>query len=163
MSADNGYIIRKTKDGKYALQMYFASADSYPPVEDARPEEIFDSVEAAVAAYDKMEDEHGFVSEYGLSFDSEVLMTRELHKYGYIIREESGVFYLQTYTEGFSFLPIEETLLFNRFETLDEAVRGYVKSVAESQIPAVLGLKVILEDPKRWSASSSSGAKSSIP
>lgn len=68
MSADNGFIIRETDDGKYALQAYFASADTLPEIEKAT--EIFDTLEEAARAYAKIEDtmnEFGGYIEYGLS------------------------------------------------------------------------------------------------
>lgn len=65
MSADNGYIIRKNDDDKYVLQMYFASNDDYPPIENAKEDDKFDSLTDAVEFYQK----HDFYSEYGLRID----------------------------------------------------------------------------------------------
>lgn len=68
MSADNGYILRKdTYKGKYILQMYFASDDSFPDIKDAKPEEEFDSIEAAIKHYNVVDSgADGYPSEYGL-------------------------------------------------------------------------------------------------
>jgi len=66
MSADNGYILRKNKAGKYALQHYFASADELPNVEKAT--KVFDTVEEAILHYNALENEASpYASEYGLS------------------------------------------------------------------------------------------------
>jgi len=67
MSADNGYIIRQNKDGKFVLQMYFMSDDEYPPIENAHPSRVFDLLEEAEDEYDRMEDEVGYLCEYGLT------------------------------------------------------------------------------------------------
>lgn len=66
MSADNGYVLRKNKAGKYVVQHYFASAEEYPDVEVA--ERVFDTLEEAVLAYEQLEHEmYPYTSEYGLS------------------------------------------------------------------------------------------------
>lgn len=64
MSADNGYILRK-HENKYVLQMYFDSADELPPVEDAREEEKFDTLEEALERFQWFQTQ--FVIEYGLT------------------------------------------------------------------------------------------------
>lgn len=66
MSADNGYILRKNEDEKFVLQMYFASADEYPPIDSLRAQ-TFDTLEEAVAAYEEIEEKSDIRSEYGLS------------------------------------------------------------------------------------------------
>lgn len=70
MSADNGYILRCNDEGKYVLQMYFASADELPYVEAARPDQIFETLEDAVYHYEEIDvqaAESGYPSsEYGL-------------------------------------------------------------------------------------------------
>lgn len=66
MSADNGYILRKNKDEKYVLQMYFASADSYPPI-DAANATIFNTLEEAIEAYERIESSGAIPLEYGLT------------------------------------------------------------------------------------------------
>ena len=66
MSADNGWLLRKNQDGKFCLQMYFASADEYPTIALDGPS-VFPSLEAALAAYEEFEGEDGYYSEYGLS------------------------------------------------------------------------------------------------
>ena len=49
MSADNGYILRKrAADNQFVLQMYFASNDSYPSINDDRAM-TFDNVEDALS------------------------------------------------------------------------------------------------------------------
>lgn len=53
MSADNGYIIRKNKDDKFVLQMYFASDEELPSIGDPQAEK-FDTLEAAVLAYNEL-------------------------------------------------------------------------------------------------------------
>ena len=62
MSADNGWILRLNSQKKYVLQEYFASADSYPPIDEAGAK-IFNFLEDAVYWYE----DHGGYSEYGLS------------------------------------------------------------------------------------------------
>lgn len=69
MSADNGYVIRQDDNGKYVLQMYFASADKYPNPNNARPHERFDTLEQAVLAYQEIESGDMYASEYGLSIN----------------------------------------------------------------------------------------------
>ena len=64
MSADNGYILRKRDDGKLVLQMYFASADEYPPI-DSPKAKVFDTIEEALSYYEAGQDD-GLWSEYGL-------------------------------------------------------------------------------------------------
>ena len=65
MSADNGWLLRKNQEGKFCLQMYFASADEYPKIALTGPN-VFGSVEDALAAYEKQESD-GYPSEYGLT------------------------------------------------------------------------------------------------
>lgn len=66
MSADNGYILRKNKDEKFVLQMYFASAPDYPPI-DAVGSTIFNTLEEAVEAYERIESSGAIPIEYGLT------------------------------------------------------------------------------------------------
>lgn len=64
MSADNGYIIRLNQRGKYVLQMYFASAPEFPPIN--RPGSmIFTSLEEAVNGFNQCCRD----TEYGLRVD----------------------------------------------------------------------------------------------
>ena len=65
MSADNGYILRKNKANKFVLQVYCASAETYPDVEKAGPNCLFDTLEAAIDAYESDIDE--YYTEYGLT------------------------------------------------------------------------------------------------
>ena len=66
MSADNGYILRKrAADNQFVLQMYFASNDSYPSINDDRAM-TFDNVEEALAKYEEINREY-YSSEYGLT------------------------------------------------------------------------------------------------
>lgn len=65
MSADNGYILRRNRQGKYVLQMYFDSNDEFPVMEHAKESEIFDTVEEALLAYSDINRE--MPVEYGLS------------------------------------------------------------------------------------------------
>ena len=65
MSADNGYILRKRDDGKLVLQMYFASADEYPPI-DSPKAKTFKTVLEALDYYEEHQDEDLW-SEYGLT------------------------------------------------------------------------------------------------
>lgn len=71
MSADNGFVIRKNDKGEYALDMYFASADSWPDVNDPSAK-TFATLEAAVKEFARMEAkaiaEGTYLCEYGLSF-----------------------------------------------------------------------------------------------
>lgn len=67
MSADNGYILRRDANGQYVLQMYFASAEDYPDVNDARAFR-FNTLEEAVLKYEELEAKtYPYSSEYGLS------------------------------------------------------------------------------------------------
>lgn len=68
MSADNGYIIRKNSRGKYVLQMYFASNNDYPSVDDPKNPGV-DTLEEAVLKYEEIERTDSYASEYGLSID----------------------------------------------------------------------------------------------
>lgn len=62
MSADNGYLLRKNTAGKLVIQMYFASADEYPSIDE--PDAlVFDDLDGALAWYES-ESEY---SEYGLT------------------------------------------------------------------------------------------------
>ena len=68
MSSDNGHIIRKNKAGKFVLQEYNASAESYPDVEKAGPNNTFDTLEAAVLEYGGDSGYLGkYYDEYGLA------------------------------------------------------------------------------------------------
>lgn len=64
MSADNGYILRKNDEGKFVLQMYFASDEEYPAIDSPRGQ-TFDTLEDAVRGYEKLQD--AMVIEYGLT------------------------------------------------------------------------------------------------
>lgn len=66
MSIDNGYILRRNKNQKYVLQMYFASADGYPPI-DAANATIFNTLEEAIDAYERIESSGAIPIEYGLT------------------------------------------------------------------------------------------------
>lgn len=66
MSADNGFVLRKDKDEKFVLQMYWASAEDYPPIDSLRVQK-FDTLEEAIDAYETIEDAAPIPSEYGLS------------------------------------------------------------------------------------------------
>lgn len=63
MSADNGYIIRENSAGQFVLQMYFASQEDYPPIEEASESERYETLDDAITAY---EEDPGHESEYGL-------------------------------------------------------------------------------------------------
>ena len=71
MSADNGHVIRRNKDGKYVLQTYFASAEEYPPIEGVHPSQIFNTLEDALSHYDALKDD---ALEYGCALDEYGLM-----------------------------------------------------------------------------------------
>ena len=62
MSADNGWILRRNARGKFVLQMYFASIDEYPPIDDPKAK-IFDTLDEAIAWFETEAD----YSEYGLT------------------------------------------------------------------------------------------------
>lgn len=67
MSADNGYVIQMNDQGKYVVQMYFASNDDWPnPNVDQNSIPMFDTLEEAVNFY--LEGGEPW-SEYGLSFN----------------------------------------------------------------------------------------------
>lgn len=66
MSADNGFVLRKNKNEKFVLQMYWASVEDYPPI-DALSAQTFDTLEEAITAYETIEDSAVIPSEYGLS------------------------------------------------------------------------------------------------
>lgn len=67
MSADNGHIIRINNKGEYVLQMYFASNDSYPDVNDPRAR-TFPTLDAA-CRYQEHDVISGNWTEYGLTID----------------------------------------------------------------------------------------------
>lgn len=77
MSADNGYILRRNRKGQYVLQMYFASADEMPDVEIAKPDEVFQTLEQAVEAHQKLDGAVFPWTEYGLTIDLKVPETEE--------------------------------------------------------------------------------------
>lgn len=62
MSADNGYILRQNTAGEYVVQMYFASADEYPSVDEPNIP-TFKTIEKAINWYE----EQDLYSEYGLT------------------------------------------------------------------------------------------------
>jgi hypothetical protein len=66
VSQDNGFILRKNKAGKFVLQGYWASAEAYPTVEDAPEECVHETLEAAIAKFEELED-CDYPSEYGLT------------------------------------------------------------------------------------------------
>lgn len=68
MSADNGYVIQVDDNGKYVLQMYFASSDEYPDP-NAEGVEKFKTLEAAVRRYYEIASQEDMVIEYGLSLN----------------------------------------------------------------------------------------------
>lgn len=74
MSADNGYIIRKNKDGKFVLQMYFASNDYLPPI-TADTADVFDTLEEAVEYYTVKQ----FQPEYGLKIYKSCYPQKEIN------------------------------------------------------------------------------------
>lgn len=67
MSADNGYILRKNKDQKFVLQMYFASSGDYPPITPVNERQVFDTLEEAIVAYEEIVSNSEFPIEYGLT------------------------------------------------------------------------------------------------
>ena len=72
MSADNGFVIQKNTEGKFTLQLYFASADMYPDADDAPPDMQFDTKAEAALAYEGVEQMYAAQSafiEYGLTFN----------------------------------------------------------------------------------------------
>lgn len=62
MSADNGFVLRKNVVGQFVVQMYFASSDEYPPINDPKAH-VFNTLEEAMSWY---ESDSGY-SEYGLT------------------------------------------------------------------------------------------------
>lgn len=77
MSADNGYVIQQTAEGKYTLQSFFGSSEEYPSPEECPSRFQFDTLEEATEAYRKEEGHDGFWSEYGLRFNLLRTVTRE--------------------------------------------------------------------------------------
>lgn len=69
MSADNGYVIQKTADGKYTLQTFFGSSETFPSADDCPEWQLFDTLPEAVAEYRKVDGADGYWSEYGLRFN----------------------------------------------------------------------------------------------
>lgn len=65
MSADNGFIIRNNKEGKFVLQHYFASDDTYPDVEKEAGFK-FNTLEEAIVYYQEL-DSGEYSTEYGLT------------------------------------------------------------------------------------------------
>ncbi len=65
MSADNGFIIRKNKDNKFALQEYSASSESYPAINHPNVM-LFDTLTEAVLKYEGLDTEDNLI-EYGLT------------------------------------------------------------------------------------------------
>lgn len=66
MSADNGIIIRQhPTSGKFLVQMYFASADEYPAMDDCRPEMTFNTFNQAMMSAAKMQAD--YPTEYGIT------------------------------------------------------------------------------------------------
>ncbi len=63
MSADNGYIVRVNDEGDFVLQMYFASADKFPPIDE--PNSVKSNTLAEALDYHNRNCE----SEYGLVVD----------------------------------------------------------------------------------------------
>lgn len=66
VSADNGYILRKRKDGLLVLQMYSASADAFPPIDNSPTALTFANLESAMDTYEMGQDDE-YWSEYGLT------------------------------------------------------------------------------------------------
>lgn len=66
MSADDGWLLRKNTKGKFVLQHYFASADHLPDV-DSEHALQYDTLEEAMADYEKRESQSMYHSEYGLT------------------------------------------------------------------------------------------------
>jgi hypothetical protein len=62
MSADNGFVLRKNVAGQFVVQMYFASADEYPPINDPKAN-VFNTLEEALMWYEL----YAGYSEYGLT------------------------------------------------------------------------------------------------
>jgi hypothetical protein len=66
VSADNGFILRRDEAGKYVLQMYFASAEEYPPIDSIRAGR-FDTLEEAIAKFEEVDSTDDYPCEYGLT------------------------------------------------------------------------------------------------
>ena len=62
MSADNGWLLRRNTSGKFVLQMYFASSDFYPKIDDPKAK-LFDNVNKALDWHETNSE----YSEYGLT------------------------------------------------------------------------------------------------
>lgn len=68
MSADNGHIIRVNDDGKYVMQMYFASNDEFPPI-NASNAIVGETLDQVLRIYAEWSDADPYLSEYGLTID----------------------------------------------------------------------------------------------
>ena len=75
MSADNGWVLRRNARGKFVLQMYFASEDTYPEIDDHKAQ-VFDTLEEAVNWF---ETKAGY-SEYGLTTQVQALTYGKMEK-----------------------------------------------------------------------------------
>lgn len=69
MSADNGYVIQITATGKYTLQTFFGSSETFPSADDCPEWQQFDTLQEAVMEYRNVDGEDGYWSEYGLRFN----------------------------------------------------------------------------------------------
>lgn len=92
MSADNGYILRKNKDGKYCLQEYIASFE-LPKISETPAELQFDEIETAIKTFGLIQKNDPGI-EYGLSVDiAEITHDPEpcwlCHDFGGLLRGSS--------------------------------------------------------------------------
>ena len=69
MSADNGYVIQMTATGKYTLQTFFGSSETFPSADDCPEWQQFDTLPEAVSEYRRVDGQDDYWSEYGLRFN----------------------------------------------------------------------------------------------
>lgn len=63
MSADNGFILRRTPDNKYVLQQYSASSETLPSIKHGVL--VFGDLKGAIDTYEEMQNQ--MIIEYGLT------------------------------------------------------------------------------------------------
>jgi hypothetical protein len=78
MSQDDGWLLRKTQEGKFCLQHYSASADEYPEIDSEGPT-VYPSLQKAIEHYEEAEDS-SWPSEYGLSIHIKHITYDHQHK-----------------------------------------------------------------------------------
>lgn len=78
MSADNGYYVQRNKAGKIVVQHAFASDDALPDPEVGMPDQVFDTLDEAVNAFQGRADD----TEYGFWLRLAPVSDMDLGTYG---------------------------------------------------------------------------------